>query len=45
MSTLTEGEKAPGFRLNADDGKPVSLEDFRGKHVFIFFFVKALTPG
>jgi peroxiredoxin Q/BCP len=45
MSTLKEGEKAPGFRLPSDDGREIALEDFRGQHLFIFFFVKALTPG
>jgi peroxiredoxin Q/BCP len=45
MSTLKAGERAPLFRLPNEDGKEIALEDFRGKHVFIFFFVKALTPG
>lgn len=45
MKTLREGEKAPEFRLPADDGKQVALEDFRGKNVILYFFPKALTPG
>jgi peroxiredoxin Q/BCP len=45
LSTLKAGEKAPPFRLPNEDGKEIAIEDFRGKHVFIFFFVKALTPG
>jgi peroxiredoxin Q/BCP len=39
------GDKAPEFRLKADDGKEVSLADFRGKRVLLFFFPKANTPG
>ena len=42
---IEEGEKAPEFRLPADDGKQVALSDFRGKNVVLFFFPKALTPG
>jgi peroxiredoxin Q/BCP len=39
------GDKAPEFRLKADDGKEVSLSDFRGKRVLLFFFPKANTSG
>ena len=42
---IQEGEKAPEFRLPADNGKQVALADFRGKNVVLFFFPKALTPG
>ncbi len=45
MSTLKEGQKAPAFRLPDQEGRELALADFAGKHVFIFFFVKALTPG
>ncbi len=45
MSTLKEGEKAPGFRLPSDDGKEISLADFRGQYAVLYFFPKALTPG
>jgi peroxiredoxin Q/BCP len=45
MSTVQPGEKAPDFQLPADDGSIVSLKDLRGRHVLLFFFVKALTPG
>ncbi len=37
--------KAPSFRLKSDEGKEVSLSDFRGKRVLLFFFSKANTPG
>ena len=42
---LKIGDKAPDFRLNADDGKKVSLNDFLGKSVLLFFFPKANTSG
>jgi thioredoxin-dependent peroxiredoxin len=42
---LEVGDKAPEFRLKADDGKEVSLSDFRGKRVLFFFFPKANTSG
>jgi thioredoxin-dependent peroxiredoxin len=42
---LKIGEKAPEFRLKTDEGKEVSLKDFAGKRVLLFFFPKADTPG
>ena len=39
------GDKAPEFRVKADDGKEVALSDFRGKRVLLFFFPKANTSG
>ena len=42
---LKEGEAAPEFRLAADDGKEISLNDLRGKHVALYFYPKASTPG
>jgi peroxiredoxin Q/BCP len=42
---LKAGEKAPEFRVKADDGKDVALADFRGKRVILFFFPKANTSG
>jgi peroxiredoxin Q/BCP len=42
---LKEGDKAPEFRLPAQDGKPIALADLRGKWVVLYFFPKALTPG
>ena len=42
---LKAGDKAPEFRVKADDGREVSLEDFRGKRVLLYFFPKANTPG
>ena len=42
---VQEGQQAPEFALPADDGGVVSLKDFRGKNVILYFFPKALTPG
>jgi thioredoxin-dependent peroxiredoxin len=38
-------DKAPDFTLPDQDGKNVSLKDFRGKTVVLFFYPKADTPG
>ena len=42
---LKIGDKAPAFSLASDKGHPVSLKEFEGKHVVLFFFPKANTPG
>jgi len=42
---LRIGDNAPAFTLSSDEGDQVSLKDFGGKHVVLFFFPKASTPG
>ena len=42
---LKQGDKAPAFSLPNEDGKIVSLSDFQGKRVVLWFFPKASTPG
>lgn len=42
---LEMGDKAPEFTLTADDGRAVSLSDFRGRRVVLYFYPKADTPG
>lgn len=43
---LSIGSQAPEFTLNDQDGKPVSLSDFRGqKSVVVYFYPKDDTPG
>ena len=37
--------KAPDFTLLNEDGENVSLKQFRGKNVVLFFYPKANTPG
>ena len=42
---LKSGDKAPGFTLPEKDGVPVSLADFAGKKVVLYFYPKDNTPG
>jgi peroxiredoxin Q/BCP len=39
------GQKAPDFTLQSDTGNQVSLKDFKGKRVVLYFYPKASTPG
>jgi peroxiredoxin Q/BCP len=42
---LTAGDPAPDFTLPDADGKPVSLAEFRGRRVVVYFYPAASTPG
>jgi peroxiredoxin Q/BCP len=42
---LSEGAKAPPFSLPRDGGEVVSLKDFAGRKLVLFFYPKANTPG
>ena len=42
---LEIGSKAPGFTLLSDEGKKVSLKDFAGKKVVLYFYPRDMTPG
>ena len=42
---LEVGMKAPEFTLNNKDGQAVSLSDFKGKKVVLYFYPKDSTPG
>ena len=42
---LKVGSKAPNFTLDNQDGNSVSLNDFKGKKVLVWFYPKASTPG
>ena len=44
-SGFVEGAKAPAFRLPRDGGATVSLADFSGKKLVLFFYPRADTPG
>ena len=39
------GTPAPDFTLNSQEGKPVSLHDFKGKWVVLYFYPKDMTTG
>ncbi|RYY33350.1 MAG: thioredoxin-dependent thiol peroxidase [Sphingobacteriaceae bacterium] len=45
MATPQAGEKAPDFTANDQNGKTVSLSDFKGKTVILYFYPKDDTPG
>ena len=42
---LLEGTKAPDFTLDDQDGNPISLSDFTGQNILLWFYPKASTPG
>ncbi len=42
---LKAGDQAPDFTLPSDQNNPVSLKDFRGKKVILYFYPKDNTPG
>ena len=43
--TLNVGDKAPDFKVKDQDGNWVSLKDFRGRKVILYFYPKDNTPG
>lgn len=43
--SLQVGQKAPEFTVLSDENKPVSLKDFYGKKVVLYFYPKDSTPG
>ena len=45
MTTLKIGDKAPDFSVKNELGKNVTLSDFSGKKVVLFFYPKDNTPG
>ena len=45
MNRLIAGNQAPAFTLLNQQESPISLSDFRGKKVLVYFYPKALTPG
>lgn len=45
MATLKEGMRAPDFKLSADDGTLLSLKDYRGQKLVLYFYPKDDTPG
>ncbi len=45
MTHLKAGDKAPYFKGNDQDGNPVSIDDFKGKKLVLYFYPKDSTPG
>lgn len=45
MNTLKKGDKAPQFTLQNQQGDEISLKQFEGKKVLVYFYPKASTPG
>lgn len=45
MTTLQEGDKAPSINAVDQDGKPVTLEQYSGKKLILYFYPKDNTPG
>jgi thioredoxin-dependent peroxiredoxin len=39
------GDSAPRFRLPSTEGKPISMTDFKGKSIVLYFYPKDNTPG
>ena len=42
---IAVGQKAPEFSVSSDTGEQVSLKDYKGQWVVLFFYPKADTPG
>ena len=45
MPMLKPGDPAPDFHATTTDGKPVSLQDYRGKKLVMYFYPMDDTPG
>lgn len=45
MTTLQVGDKAPNFKALDEQGQTISLSDYTGKKLVVFFYPKANTPG
>ena len=45
MTTLKAGDKAPNFTAKDEKGNTITLSDYKGKKLVLFFYPKASTPG
>ncbi|WP_179319739.1 thioredoxin-dependent thiol peroxidase [Winogradskyella helgolandensis] len=45
MTYLKVGDKAPNFSATDEKGNAISLSDYKGKKLVVFFYPKASTPG
>ena len=44
MNTLKPGDKAPNFTAKDQDGNTISMSDYKGKKLVVFFYPAASTP-
>lgn len=42
---ISQGDKAPAFKLTDENGRAVKLADYRGKKIVLYFYPRDLTPG
>ncbi|ALJ04056.1 thiol peroxidase [Pseudalgibacter alginicilyticus] len=45
MTTLKQGDAVPNFSAKDEQGNTISLSDYKGKKLVVFFYPKASTPG
>lgn len=45
MKTLKQGDQVPNFTATDESGNSISLSDYKGKKLVVFFYPKANTPG
>lgn len=45
VPVLKQGDQAPNFRVTGDQGQTISLADYKGKNLILYFYPKANTPG
>lgn len=45
MKTLKQGDAVPNFTAKDEQGNTISLSDYKGKKLVVFFYPKASTPG
>lgn len=45
METLKQGDAVPNFKAKDEQGNTISLSDYKGKKLIVFFYPKASTPG
>jgi peroxiredoxin Q/BCP len=45
MNTLKQGDQVPNFSAKDEHGNMVTLSDYKGKKLIVFFYPKANTPG
>ena len=45
MNTLKQGDAVPNFTAKDEQGNTISLSDYKGKKLVVFFYPKASTPG